>query len=244
MREWLRKLRYLIGLAVLWFISHVTERGVDAFDLVPKDKQGFEKWWATIKALPALLLHVPAYALVIAFLIFGVLLYWLRSRSIKPTAQPAVAVVAPEVPIPLTYHDEKLFQDFRSLFAEPGYVALYREHHFLSPFPRAAWLPLMRVTDTWTDAAHMFSHPKLEERALKFREAAGALANAIAKYTTPTDSGTHITTLPRREDPENPPQWVRDEAEEIHSLVPAFIDAHEELLKLGNSLGARPPQVQ
>lgn len=239
MRRWLVKFRYLFGLAVLWIVSLFAERLADAYELVPQDKQGFEKLRATIETFAVLPFHVPAYGFVISFLFIVALLYSLRSRGKKREAQPSEPVTAPEARMPLTPHDERLFQDFRALFADRGYIALYRDHHFLSPFPREAWLPLMRVADTWIDAAHTFSHPQLEARALKFRQAGAALANAIAMYTTPTDSQTHITTLTKRVDPEDPPQWILDEVAEIHSLIPAFIDAHEELLRLGNGLGAK-----
>lgn len=239
MRRWLVKFWYLFGLAVFWIVSLFAERLADAYELVPQDKQGFEKLRATIETFAVLPFHIPAYVFVISLLTIVALLYSLRSRGKKREAQPTEPVTAPEARIPLTPHDERLFQDFRALFADRGYMALYRDHHFLSPFPREAWLPLMRVADTWVDAAHTFSHPQLEAKALQFRQAAGALATAIATYTTPTDSQTHITTLNRRVDPENPPQWIRDEVEQIHSLIPAFVDTHEELLKLGNSLGAK-----
>lgn len=138
----------------------------------------------------------------------------------------------------LTPHDEKLFQKFRGLFSDHGYIRAYREHDFLSLFHRDYVKPLFEVVETWSDAAHMFSNQALEKKRVDFVKAATDLGLKIAQYTTPTDGNTHVTVFPRGADPEKPPDWVRREAEEINAAVPAFVKAHEDLLMLGNSLGA------
>lgn len=142
----------------------------------------------------------------------------------------------------LTPHDEQLFQKFRALFADHGYIRAYREHHFLSMFPRVYVTPLFEVVETWSDAAHTFSNKALEGKKIEFVKAANDLGVKISQYTTPTDSNSHVTVLPRNTDPENPPDWIRQEAEEINASVPLFVKTHEDLLKLGNRLGARPVQ--
>lgn len=98
--------------------------------------------------------------------------------------------------------------------------------------------PLNTVANIWDDAAHSFINKELEQKRLQFVQAAYDLAMEIAGKTVP--EGDYVTVIPRGADPENLEQWVRDDARAIDAKLPVFINAHEELLKLGNKLGISP----
>jgi hypothetical protein len=139
-------------------------------------------------------------------------------------------------PEALTPHDVALFREFRSLFADAGYIQAYRDHDFLSYFRKSYLEPLFTVTQTWDDAAHSFTNKALEAKRLDFVRAASLLGIRISTNTIPTDDMQFVTVIPRGIDPEALPTWVKQDAKAIHDLIPGFVDTHEDLLKCGNQL--------
>lgn len=135
----------------------------------------------------------------------------------------------------LTHHDQNLVLKFRGLFADSGLYRLYQGHDFLLPLKKEATAPLYEVVETWTDEAHLFSHPELRTKQLEFINSANELATEIVRYTVPDGNG-NISVITRQMDPENLAPHVRAEAKAIDAKLPAFLQSHEELLAICNRL--------
>jgi len=135
----------------------------------------------------------------------------------------------------LSEHDKQLVQAFRALFAQSGLIKHYKEHDFLLPFKRDYLTPLYEVVECWSDESHSFSNAELQEKKLAFFAAANALSEEIVRYTVPTGNG-YVGVITRDMDPENLPQHVKSEAKAIDEKLPAFVQAHEELIQLTNKL--------
>jgi len=135
----------------------------------------------------------------------------------------------------LTDHDRQLIQSFRALFADAGLIRLYQEHDFLLPFKKHALIPLYEVVETWIDEAHYFSNAKLRKKQAAFIKAANELATEMIRYTVPDGRG-NVTVITPNMNVENLPPHARVEAKAIDAKLPAFIQAHEELLALCNKL--------
>lgn len=144
--------------------------------------------------------------------------------------------------IALTEHDQRLFAEFKALFAGKGLIRAYREHDFLQSFRQDYLVPLHTVAETWDDAAHSFTNKRLEKLRTTFVKAATDLAVTIAGNTIP--SGAFVTVIPRGMDSENLSDVVKQEATEINSKIKPFVDAHEALMREGNRLGAKPILIQ
>ncbi|WP_440531809.1 hypothetical protein [Variovorax sp. YR566] len=136
----------------------------------------------------------------------------------------------------LTPHDHRLFAEFKSLFADSSLIPVFRSHDFLLPFRKAGVDPLYTVDAIWGDAAHSFNDKALEGKRVAFVRAASELAQEIARGTIP--KGAYVTVIPREMDPENLADWVKQDAQAINAKVPAFIQSHEELLRIGTQRGA------
>lgn len=135
----------------------------------------------------------------------------------------------------LSEHDQKLVVAFRGLFAESGLLQLYLRHDFLLPLKREALVPLTTIVETWTGESHYFVDSRLRSKQKTFIQAANELADEIARYTVPDGRG-NVSVITREMDPENLPSHVREEAQAIDAKLPAFLQAHEELLALCNKL--------
>lgn len=135
----------------------------------------------------------------------------------------------------LSDHDRELAKSFRALFADSGLFRMYQGHDFLLPLQKEATVPLYTVVETWTDEAHFFTNPELRNKQAIFIKAANELAGEIVRYTVPDGNG-NVSVITRHMDPENLPSHVRDEAKAIDTKLPAFLQAHEELLAKCNEI--------
>jgi len=135
----------------------------------------------------------------------------------------------------ITDHDKELFKSFKSLFSDSGIITYYKEHDFLLPFNRNHMAPLTTVVECWGDESHNFVNTSLQEAKLRFFSAANALAEKISRYTVPDRNGC-LSVITHDMDRENLPDHVREEAKEIDSKLPEFVESHEALIRLGQSL--------
>ncbi len=135
----------------------------------------------------------------------------------------------------ITGHDKELFMSLKSLFSDSGIIKYYKEHDFLLPLNRNYIAPLYTVVECWGDESHNFVNPSLQEAKVRFCLAANALAEKISRYTVPDRNG-NLSVITRDMDPENLPDHVREEAKEIDSKLPEFVESHEALVRLGKSL--------
>lgn len=136
----------------------------------------------------------------------------------------------------LSPHDQRLFAEFKALFADAFLIPAYQSHDFLLPFRKVSVDPLYTVDAIWRDAAHSFNDKALEKKRVAFVRAASELAQEIAGKTIP--KGDFVTVIPRDMDPENLADWVREDARAINAKLPAFVQAHEDLLRTGTKRGA------
>ena len=135
----------------------------------------------------------------------------------------------------LSEADKQLFQAFKALFSEKNLIPYYKTNDFLLAFRRSHLDPLYEVNNQWGDEAHNFANEAMQERKRAFYDAAKELTEAVLKYTIPDGRG-NVTVIPLKVDQENLPPHIREEAKAIDAKVPAFIQAHEELMKIGNRL--------
>ena len=135
----------------------------------------------------------------------------------------------------MTAHDKELFKSFKALFSDSGIIKYYKEHHFLLPFNRNHLTPLTTVVECWNDESHNFINGPLQEAKIRFLLAADALAEEISHYTVPDGNGS-VSVITRDMDHDNLPNHVKVEAKEIDSKLPEFVQSHEHLIRLGQSL--------
>ncbi|HCZ9278005.1 TPA: hypothetical protein O4G40_004535 [Vibrio alginolyticus] len=132
-------------------------------------------------------------------------------------------------------HDLELFEQYKGMFVTTGAAEFYRQHDFLAQFSEDYWRPLSSYVDNWYKPDFEFSNSKLQKQHKTLYEAAEKLGTAIA--------GNTVTIAPtykmRSVRPDNLafgpiPDHIKEEAKEINGLVPAFIKAHDDFVKLGN----------
>ncbi|MGY2572436.1 hypothetical protein [Vibrio sp. C8] len=132
-------------------------------------------------------------------------------------------------------HDLELFEQYKSMFVTTGVAEFYRQHDFLAQFSEDYWRPLSRYVDTWYKPDYEFSNSKLRKKHKTLYAAAEKLGITIA--------GNTVTIAPtykmRSVRPDNLafepiPNHIKEDAKEINSLIPAFIKAHDDFVKLGN----------
>ena len=138
-------------------------------------------------------------------------------------------------PVVITDHDKVLFRSFKSLFCDSGIIRYYKEHDFLLPFNRNYIAPLNTVVEHWDDESHNFVNASLQSAKVRFFLAANALAEEISRHTVPDGNG-NVSVITRNMDCENLPDHVRQEAKKIDSKLPEFVESHESLVRLGQSL--------
>jgi hypothetical protein len=132
-------------------------------------------------------------------------------------------------------HDKTLFASFKALFSDSRVIKHYKEHDFLLPLRQSNLTPLREVVEQWEDESHNFVNPSLQQAKVAFLKAANALSEEVNRYTVPTDNGS-VSVITRDMDPENLPVHVKAEAKAIDARLPAFVQTHEELIRIGNSL--------
>lgn len=133
-------------------------------------------------------------------------------------------------------HDAALFEEYKSLFVRNGIVDFYRQHDFLMAFREDDLRPLSRYVDGWHTVEHEFVHKKINKLHKKVYESALALGVAIAKNTVPIGTGGHMRSVkPNNMPVDMTPENIKEEAQEINSLVPDFIKAHESFVRYASS---------
>lgn len=128
--------------------------------------------------------------------------------------------------------DARLLVTFRELL-EPADIKFFREHDFLGSFPNEPMKRLFEYLETWTTVEHEFIDPAVEKAHGKFREKAKALGLVLSKYTT--NHGDFSTVKPPGPQSGPPPEWVKEEAQEINQKATNFVEAHQEFLKFARN---------
>ena len=128
--------------------------------------------------------------------------------------------------------DIELFEEFIALFSDNDLIRFYKEHVFLASFERKYIEPLYCFVETWDNAAHQFIDEELERNRMILYEAGKNLGMKIAEKTVPNKNG-FISVKPDSLPYGPTPDWVVNDAKEINSLVPTFVECHEKFIKLG-----------
>jgi len=130
-------------------------------------------------------------------------------------------------------HDVELYQKYIALFVTNGAAEFYRQHDFLMSFEEAYWTPLSHYVESWDSVEHEFVSWRLRRKHLKVYKAAKALGIAIATYTVPIGNGTLRSVKP--DHVSKPiPEGIKAEAKKINELRPAFVEAHQNFVRLAN----------
>ena len=130
--------------------------------------------------------------------------------------------------------DIQLFEEFEYFFVTNDLIRFYMEHNFLESFDRRFIEPLYKFVETWDNAAHQFIDSELENERKRLHEAANVLGGTIAKNTVPNGRGL-ISVKPDHLAGGPTPDWVIRDANEINSLVPQFVELHENFIRLGRT---------
>ncbi len=129
-------------------------------------------------------------------------------------------------------HDRDLYGKYRTLFLTNGVAEFYRRHDFIAAFAESEWAPLSSYVDGWDGPQFEFVDKKLNKAHAAVKLAATKLGMSIAKNTVPIGNG-HLRSVKADYHPSGPtPDWIKRDAAEIQELVPAFVKAHDDFVKL------------
>jgi hypothetical protein len=129
-------------------------------------------------------------------------------------------------------HDRELYEKYRALFLSNGIAEFYRRHDFMATFAESEWAPLSNYVDNWVGPEFEFVDKRLNKAHAAVKSAATRLGVSIAKNTVPIGNGHLRSVKPDYLPPGPTPDWIKREASEIQALVPAFMEAHDEFVKL------------
>ena len=143
---------------------------------------------------------------------------------LKPAASPE-----PQAPS----HDQRLFQEFQSIFAYEPAVRLMREHDFGGPFHRKAIQPLYDFVETWDQPEKEFLDKDLQASLAALYDAARVMSNDLAKYTVPVGNGEYASVFSDSARAAGPrPDWVIEETRILNERASQFVPIYERFLRL------------
>ena len=133
-------------------------------------------------------------------------------------------------------NDIHLFNEYKKLFVDNGVANFYKSHDFLGAFQQEFWSPLSRYVDGWDNVEHEFVDTELQALHKEVYGSASKLGITIAGNTVPIGKGGHMRSVKPDSMPFGPtPEHIINEAKEINSLVPDFINKHEAFVRLANT---------
>jgi len=130
-------------------------------------------------------------------------------------------------------HDERLFQEFQSVFPFEPAVRLLREQDFGASFPKAAIKPLMDFVETWNQPEKEFVDPELQDALKSFYKAAENMAMHVAGKTVPIGSMEYLSVFSDAQRAAGPrPSSVIEDARILNEEASQFVPVYEQFLRL------------
>lgn len=111
-------------------------------------------------------------------------------------------------------------------------MTFYKAQLFLAAFKREYSEPLFQFVDAWNTPEHESVDAEMEAARRRLYDSASALGQMIARYTVPTGVGMR-SVKPDYLPPGPTPDRVRQEAKAINNLCPAFVESHEQFVRIG-----------
>lgn len=130
-------------------------------------------------------------------------------------------------------HDQRLFQEFQSIFSFEPAVRLLREHDFGGPFLRKAIQPLYDFVETWGQPEKEFLDQELQAALTDLYRAACEMSNRLVEKTVPIGEGEYASVFSDSLRAAGPrPDWVREDARVLNEQANVFVPIYEQFLRL------------
>ncbi len=130
-------------------------------------------------------------------------------------------------------HDQRLFEELRTLLAFDPTVRLIRDHDFGGSFQRSSIKPLLTFYDTWDSPEKEFLDEELQAGLANLYKVGGQLANSIAGRTVPVGNGDQASVFSdnQRKMGVRPPAVIED-ARVLNEEARAFVPVYERFIRL------------
>lgn len=130
-------------------------------------------------------------------------------------------------------HDERLFQEFQSVFPFEPAVRLLREQDFGASFSKKAIRPLMDFVETWDQPEKEFLDSELQEALKSFYTAAENMAMHVVEKTVPVGNMEYLSVFPDARRAVGPrPSFVIEDARILNEEASKFVPVYEQFLRL------------
>lgn len=130
-------------------------------------------------------------------------------------------------------HDERLFQEFQSVFPFEPAVRLLREQDFGASFSKKAIRPLMDFVETWDQPEKEFLDSELQEALKSFYTAAENMAMHVVEKTVPVGNMEYLSVFPDARRAVGPrPSSVIEDARILNEEASKFVPVYEQFLRL------------
>lgn len=130
-------------------------------------------------------------------------------------------------------HDQRLFQDFQTVFPFEPTVRLLREHDFGDAFAAGEIKPLYRFYEAWDQPEKEFLDPVLQAELVILYEAAKRMSNHLVGKTVPVQGGSLLSVYSDRMRASGPrPASVLEEARVLNEEARMFVPLYENFLRI------------
>lgn len=154
-----------------------------------------------------------------------------RAYQHYPHLRPKLSTT-PQVPS----HDQRLFQEFQSIFSFEPAVRLLREQDFGAPFPRRSIQPLFDFVETWGQPEKEFLDQELQFALADLYSAACKMSNHLTNKTVPIGNQEYASVFSDQERAAGPrSDWVKEEARVLNEQANIFVPIYEQFLRLCRS---------
>ena len=132
----------------------------------------------------------------------------------------------------LPTHDQKLFQEFQSVFPFEPTVRLLREHDFGDAFAKVEINPLYRFFEGWDQPEKEFLDPELQSELSTLHAAARNLSMSFVSRTVPVFGEGMISVYPDRDRAAGPRnEHVIEDARVLNEEARSFVPLYEFFLR-------------
>lgn len=130
-------------------------------------------------------------------------------------------------------HDQRLFNDFQTIFPYDPCVRLIDQHDFGGPFSKAAIQPLYDFYETWDQPEKEFLDAELQAALEGLFGAAATLANHLVEKTVPVGNQSFYSVFPDYLRSIGPrPAHVVEEARILNEEARKFVPVYNSFIRL------------
>ncbi|BAN34105.1 hypothetical protein SCD_n00256 [Sulfuricella denitrificans skB26] len=137
-------------------------------------------------------------------------------------------------------HDQRLFQEFQSVFSFVPAIQLLRDHDFGGSYPRKAIQPLFDFVEAWNQPDREFLDKGLQAALADLYRAARVMSNHLCDKTVPIGNGDYASVFSDQQRATGPrPEHVIEEARILNQQASLFVPIYEHFFRLCRSTLSR-----